>query len=268
MSEQHAIATILDAIDDALALSERAIGAAETLQQALLHELLTRGVPGWHTRWKSAPGIGQLPACWPVTTLGELCAPPEYGASAPALAFDHSLPRYVRITDIGADGRLISANPRSADPSLVRGYELRDGDLLFARSGTVGKTYLHSGQHDPSVFAGYLIRFRASQGLVLPEFLFAWTRTDIYRRWVESVAHAGAQPNINAAEYSALPIAYPPMREQEQIVELMRAAQVRHAADKCALDTLRQLKSTVSGALLTGKIRVPGSPLPASDLSS
>ena len=39
---------------------------------ALLHELLTRGVPGQHSEWKEAPGIGTIPACWDVVRLGDV----------------------------------------------------------------------------------------------------------------------------------------------------------------------------------------------------
>jgi len=265
-AEQRTIASILDAIDEAIERTEVAIAATESLRQALLHELLTRGLPGWHSRWKQVAGIGTVPACWPITTLGDLCSPPEYGASAPSIPSDPHLPRYVRITDISDEGRLIDTDPRSADPRLVRGYELQDGDLLFARSGaTVGKTYLYSDVSGSCVFAGYLIRFQASRATVRPDFLFAWTRTDTYRRWVASTLHAGAQPNINAAEYSALPIPCPPIREQEQIMGATSAIQARRDADDDALATLRWLKSATSNALLTGSVRVPTSMLGSKD---
>ena len=55
LSEQRAIADVLDSIDDAIERTEAVIAATETLRDSLLHELLTRGVPGWHTQWKDAP---------------------------------------------------------------------------------------------------------------------------------------------------------------------------------------------------------------------
>jgi hypothetical protein len=48
------------------------IAATERLRSALLAELLTRGVPGWHTEWKQAPGIGPIPECWEVVRLGDV----------------------------------------------------------------------------------------------------------------------------------------------------------------------------------------------------
>ena len=63
---------MLDAIDGAIDHTEAVIAATERLRDALLHELLTRGVPGWHTEWKDVPGLGTIPADWEVVRLGEV----------------------------------------------------------------------------------------------------------------------------------------------------------------------------------------------------
>ena len=150
LAEQRGIAAVLDAIDEAIERSEAVIAATEELRRSLLHELLSRGVPGRHSEWREVRGLGVVPACWEVVRLGEVCQRPEYGAGASARPFDPALPRYVRITDITDDGRLRAGDARSADPSEVDGYELEPGDLLFARSGaTVGKTYLHRQSDGP-----------------------------------------------------------------------------------------------------------------------
>ena len=50
LPEQRAISTVLDSIDDAI---ERHRGGhrgyTEQLRDSLLHELMARGVPGWHS---------------------------------------------------------------------------------------------------------------------------------------------------------------------------------------------------------------------------
>ena len=50
LPEQRAIAAMLDSIDEAIERTEAAITATGCLRDALLHELLTRGVPGAGTR--------------------------------------------------------------------------------------------------------------------------------------------------------------------------------------------------------------------------
>ena len=61
VSEQRAIAGVLDAIDETIERTEAVIAATERLRDSLLHELLTRGVPGWHTEWKEVAGVGAVP---------------------------------------------------------------------------------------------------------------------------------------------------------------------------------------------------------------
>ena len=127
----------------------------------------------------------------------------------------------MRITDITDDGRIRFGGARSADPSLVTGYELRDGDLLFARSGTVGRTFLYRDSDGPCVYAGYLIRFRVRSKFLSSRFLAVWTHSHFYRRWVASMLRTGAQPNINATEYASLQVPVPPLFEQRAIVGVM-----------------------------------------------
>ena len=100
LDEQRAIAAVLDSIDEAIERTEEVIAATERLRDALLHDLLTRGLPGRHTEWKEVRGLGTIPASWDVVRLGDVCEPPEDGAVASAQPYDPDLPRYVRITDL------------------------------------------------------------------------------------------------------------------------------------------------------------------------
>ncbi len=72
LPEQRAIAAVLDSIDEAIERAEAVIAATEQLRDSLLHELLTRGVPGWHTEWRGVPGLGTIPAGWEVVRLGDV----------------------------------------------------------------------------------------------------------------------------------------------------------------------------------------------------
>lgn len=256
LAEQRAIAAVLDSIDNAIERTEEVIAATERLRDALLHDLLTRGLPGRHTKWKEVRGLGTIPATWDVVRLGAMCEPPEYGAVASARPYDPDLPRYVRITDLTEDGRLKDEELRSADPSAVEGYELYPGDMLFARSGaTVGKTYMYRTDDGPCVYAGYLIRFTPKQAALSPEFLEAWTHSDPYLRWVQSMMRAGAQPNINATEYASLRIPLPPLNEQQEIAAVIHS--IDQTIDRNAenRDTLEAAKASTADALLSGRVR-------------
>ena len=259
LEEQRGIAAVLDSIDEAIKREEAVVVATERLRDAMLHELLTRGIPGRHTEWQNVPGLGTIPACWEVARLGDVCSQPEYGAAAPARPYDPSLPRYVRITDLTEDGRLRPDDARSADPEEVIGFELKQGDLLFARSGaTVGKTYMYRAVDGPCTFAGYLIRFQSDRDMADPRFLSLWTQSETYRKWVASMFRAGAQPNLNAAEYASMTIPLPPLPEQQAIAEMLDGVEASINASRMQTDNLKSLKASAAKALLTGKVRVRG----------
>ena len=166
-------------------------------------------------------GNGPVPEGWRWVRLGDVCRKPEYGAAAPALPYQPDLPRYVRISDITDDGRLRANEARSADPAQAKGYELGEGDFLFARSGSVGRTYRFRSSDGPCVFAGYLIRFRPHPDQLDVSYLDHWTHSATYYRWVAAISRRGAQTNINAAEYSSLPILLPPLTEQRAIAAVL-----------------------------------------------
>ena len=81
LPEQRAIAAVLDSIDDAIEGAEAVIAATGQLRDSLLHDLLTRGLPGQHTEFRDVPGLGTIPADWEVVRLGDVDTKVEYGTS-------------------------------------------------------------------------------------------------------------------------------------------------------------------------------------------
>jgi type I restriction enzyme S subunit len=168
----------------------------------------------------------QLPKSWRIATIGAVSLrPAEYGSVSSALPWSPELPRYVRITDIESDGSLSRRTMAGIDWDSAQQYLLSKGDLCFARSGaTVGKTYLYNPNDGVCAFAGYVIRFAIDPQQALPEYVSMWTRSEIYQRWVSNTIRQGAQPNINAQEYSSHFFPLPPLVEQQEIVDILRAA--------------------------------------------
>lgn len=143
---------------------------------------------------------------------------PIYGASSEAVDFDYeNSTRYLRITDIDELGRLKSTNSKSVKNYSAR-HKVFFNDLFFARSGSVGKCYIHKLENADFVFAGYLIKFKVDPNLCLPDYLFYYTYSSIYSKWVEKTQRPGVQANINATEYKDLPIILPPIEVQQEIV--------------------------------------------------
>jgi len=150
--------------------------------------------------------------------LGDLCVEkPTYGSNSPACEFDGEM-RYVRITDIDDFGRLFSNEIKSTHIQDPEKYLLKENDLLIARTAVPGKSFLYEKKYGKCVYAGYLIRFKLNDAIVVPKYVFYYTLSSMYYKWINSHNKTGTVSNINAQEYSALEIPCCTMAEQLDFV--------------------------------------------------
>ena len=149
-----------------------------------------------------------------------LAQPLQYGANESADSADLDNPRYIRITDIQANGTLSNATFRSLTPDVAKDYLLREGDLLLARSGaTVGKSYLHTGYKGQACFAGYLLRATPNKLLVLPKYLAYFAQSTSYWDAIFAEQIQATIPNFNAEKYGELRVPLPKLDHQERLIE-------------------------------------------------
>lgn len=152
---------------------------------------------------------------------------PFYGANEPGLVRKKvEQVRYIRITDIDDDGRLLDGLGATCEVAEPK-YLLKNMDLLIARSGnTVGKSYLHDEAivPDQCVFAGYLINFRINPNIALPYYIYYYLQCGLFKAWKNATMRLAGQPNINAQEYKNMPIVLPDIVTQQRIVLIMSEA--------------------------------------------
>jgi type I restriction enzyme M protein len=144
---------------------------------------------------------------------------PQYGANEIAIDKNSATEvTYIRITDIDDFGYLKKDSLKTAS-TIEEQYILKKNDLLFARSGSVGRCYLHQDDTHKSIFAGYLIRFVINTEIANPYYVFYYCHSKIYKMWVDAIYRSAVQSNINSEEYKSLPIFLPPLDKQLEIVE-------------------------------------------------
>ena len=157
-----------------------------------------------------------------------LIGKPQYGANETSISREsNEVPRYIRITDIDENGCLAD-NFGATAKNVESKYILKNNDILIARSGnTVGKSYIHKTEtvNETCFFAGYLIRFVIDSNLILPDYVFIFTKLSVFANWVKVTQRVTGQPNINAEEYSKLPIPVPPIEIQRKVIEIYQKAQ-------------------------------------------
>ena len=164
---------------------------------------------------------------------------PQYGANEEGRErnSDEDV-RYIRITDIDELGNLKNNDWKTAQ-NIEEQYLLKKDDILFARSGSVGRCYIHKETEQPAIFAGYLIRFKLNEQKLNSNFMFYYCNSKFYKFWVTAIERPAVQSNINAEEYKALPIPLPPIEKQNEIAA--HISQIRAQAKQLQADAAQVL---------------------------
>lgn len=167
----------------------------------------------------ASPGK-RLPSGWTAQRLKSILLEPlKYGANEAAVDDDPAQPRFVRITDIAVDGSLRPETFRSIPSEVAQPYMLKEGDLLFARSGaTVGKSVMYTASWGPCCFAGYLIRARIDPGKASPQYIRYFSESTLYWQHIASEQIQATIQNVSAERYGNLLVPMPNVAEQSAVV--------------------------------------------------
>ena len=252
LPEQRAIAAVLDSIEDTIERTEAVIAATEELRRALLHELLTCGVPGWHSEWRDVPGIGTVPACWDVMTLGQ-------AADVRSGQADPRDPEFQQLAFIAPDdiepatGRLITRRT-VADAKAISGkYKFDEHDVIYSKIRPyLMKAYLPE-EHGLCSADVYPIRPRA--GLIRGYFVLVLL-SPRFTEYARTCSDRTGIPKINRKELLQFRFVLPAEDEQERIAAAEAALQQQWNSEAQQLETLRRFKAALSDSLLSGRIRV------------
>ena len=232
LPEQRAIADVLDSIDEAIERTEAVIAATEQLRDALLHQLLTRGVPGWHTTWKEVPGIGTIPARWNVARLGDV-ATLQRGMDLPE---DNRVSGQVPV--YGANG--------------VHGFHnsapIGGPGVITGRSGSMGLVHYSESPFWPLNTTLFVKDFHGNNERYV-YYLLSSLR-------LERFSASTGVPSLNRNFVHPVPVAVPPRPEQRTIAAVLDVVERAIGRERGERDGLQSLKAAASDVLLTGRVRI------------
>ena len=262
LTEQRAIAAVLDSIDDAIEGAEAVIAATEGLRDALLHDLLTRGLPGRHNEWRDVPGLGTIPADWDVVRLGDV-AEVQTGRAVNKKSMvegELEIP-YLSVANV-KDGYLDLRNVKTmlVSHTDIERYGLKNGDVLFTEGGDadkLGRGSVWDGEISPCLHQNHVFAVRPSADVLIPDFLSSFASSGFGKRYFLGAAKQTTNlASVNSTQLKEMTLALPNIREQRKIVGALSAMGVSIQEATVERGNLRLLKASTAEALMTGRMRM------------
>jgi type I restriction enzyme S subunit len=265
LAEQRKIAAILSSVDETIEKTEGVIAQLDVVKKAMLEELLTRGIPGRHSRFKQTE-VGPIPMEWGAATYGELAADlpaaiqsGPFGSELKHSEFQANGKLVVGIDNV-LDGRFsLGANHRISEAKFesLRRFQARPGDLLITVMATVGRCCVVPEDLEPAIITKHVYRLSVDRKKANPYFLLQC----LYgiRQLADQVrgsAQGLTRPGLNKSLLLPLLFPIPPLAEQGEIVAIARSLDERSAAEQMVLAQLRLLKEGLAQRLLSGEQRV------------
>lgn len=210
---------------------------------------------------KELSNLKKLPPYWGWSRLKNISVSIDYGYSGKSTNKIVG-PKFLRITDIQNNKVNWDSVPYcNISDERKKKYLLKEGDLLFARTGaTVGKSYLVPSIHHESIFASYLIRVRLVED-VNQMFVSYFFQSELYWKQIVENKAGVAQPNVNGTKLSNLVIPFTLKKEQDQIVKaldnIMSICDNMELSVKKSLLSIELTKQSLLNKAFAGKLLEP-----------
>ena len=265
IAEQRAIAAFLDRetakIDALVGRKERLIELLQEKRTALITRAVTRGLdPNVPMKDSGVEWLGEIPAHWELMPLKGILSRCDYGISE-SLGGSGDI-RVLTMAHV-QDGEIVLPDHGSIDV-VDRKLVLDFGDLLFNRANSrelMGKVGIFRGhKRDRATFASYLVRLTARDN-VEPEWLNYLLNSTGLLEMARSMALLSVnQVNLNPTKYQRIVVPKPELSEQRRIAGFAKheATRIDTLVRKIreAIDQLREFRTAVISAAVTGKIDV------------
>ena len=261
LREQREIAAILSSVDDAIEKTQAVIDQVQVVKRGLMQELLTRGLPGRHTRFRRT-GIGEMPSEWATAALGD-CASVGNGTTPSKKCSEYWDGGTIPWLPTGkVNDRVITSADMCVTEHAVSETSLRllpVGTLLIAMIGQ-GKT------RGKTAYLGIEACVNQNFAYVIPHSgISSWFLLYVLEHQYDVLRSSGRGSNqdaLNCRIIRRFEVPLPVLDEQVQITEILRALDERTNVEQQRIDRLGDLKSALMSVLLTGACRVASNPKP------
>ncbi|MEV8345590.1 restriction endonuclease subunit S [Streptomyces niveus] len=256
---QQAIAEVLGALDDKIALNDRTAATTRELCRAYMEALWADGEVLSLTDRGATIREG-----WCRTTLGELCAvgggsvqTGPFGSQLHASDYVDSgipsvMPQNIGDNVISEEG---IARITSGDARRLEKYLLAEGDIVYSRRGDVKRRALVR-EHEAGWLCGTgCLRVRVGT-FTRSLFVSYYLGEPEVQDWIAQHAVGATMPNLNTSILGEVPVVLPPHQVVHRVHERLAALDASAAYVTHENRTLADLRDTLLPQLVTGKLRV------------
>lgn len=262
LSEQRIIASVLDSIDEVIESTEITIATIKSLHDALAHQLLTRGVPGWHTEWKIVKGIGAIPSGWKLCDFKDVAEVSFSPVDKKSVAGEIPV-RLCNYTDVFYSSYIHSGMNfmnATAKSNECTKWRLCEGDVLFTKDSETPReigipAYVIEDMSD--VLCGYHLGLaRPRPDYIRGKFLTIVLASVESKRQLACIANGVTRFGLTLQSVRSIKIPLPPLEEQDIIAATLDSFRELIEYTTKQLDALKNLKLAISDSLLTGRVRL------------
>ena len=270
--EQRAIAAFLDRetarIDALVAKKERLIELLQEKRTALITRAVTKGLdPNVPMKDSGVEWLGEIPAHWEVKRIRDIADSLQtgpFGSQLHAGEYVSGGCPVINPADL-QNGQLVPDWDCTVDDATARRLErhrLTAGDILFARRGELGRCGLATQQQQGWICGTGSLRLRTRPDVATPRFVLRLLSTSGVRDWLQLQSVGSTMQNLNTAIIGRIPMVLPMPAEQEAITAHLDRETTRLdalvAKVRDAIERLKELRTALISAAVTGKIDVRG----------
>ena len=241
-------------LNEAKEKAQAVVDGFEDRKAAILHKAFKGELT---KKWRDSNGIGF--DSWCSKSINAICHSLKYGTAKKS---EPSGPVVVLRMGNLQEGEIDWSDlAYTTDKEDIEKYHLEPNDVLFNRTNSaalVGKTSIYRGEY-PAIYAGYLIKLDYDHDIMIGDFLNYALNTQDAKEYCNSVKTDGVnQSNINAKKIGAYVIPVPSIKEQEQIVTLLKSLiakerQAKEAAEQ-VIDQIDAMKKSILARAFRGEL--------------
>jgi type I restriction enzyme S subunit len=209
--------------------------------------------------------LGDVPEHWTITRLGRIARNLQTGPFGSQLHAKDYVDDGVPVINPAniQDGEIVP-NPKCAvgdeKCSELSRHVLREGDIVFARRGAMGRCALVTSDAAGCLCGTGSIRIRLNSSLACPRYVASLLGTPGVRDHLQLESVGSTMDNLNTGILSRIPCAVPPVPEQLSIssrieCETTRINRITSTVVQ-SIDLLREYRTSLISAAVTGKIDV------------